>query len=180
MKRRISLPLLMITLFAAGVRPLVAEKKKPGSRTGKSVVVTQTGEFPSPGGTCRAEMKRSGMGGFLILTFNGKASPRVNDITGIAWISADDLVYTTSPIYGHPGVYMYSCESRRITRLVAPTTFNPGYPKGADYFELEAVSKDNSITVYYYYAADVDRLDVKKLRTPDHIVSVTIRPPLPM
>jgi len=63
----------------------------------------------------------------------------------------------------------------RTKRLVAPKTFVPGYPDGADYFELARISDGDPITVYYYYFPNVDDLDEAKLRTPDHLVRLRLK-----
>lgn len=114
------------------------------------------------------------MGGFLVLSFGRSEGISVNDVTGMLWASDHELVYTTSPVYGMPGVYVFDCNLSSMRRIVAPRTLNAGYPDGADYFELKEISRDNRLTVYFYYVPDVDRADFKNLRNPDNLFQVSL------
>jgi hypothetical protein len=107
------------------------------------------------------------MGGFRQLFLKRGGVPDVHlsdDVTGIAWFSDSELVYTVSPVYGVPGVYVVDCSNQtaKPVRLVAPITYNPAYPKGADFFELKSVVR-NRIT--YFYGPDVDAIDFTRFRT---------------
>jgi hypothetical protein len=135
-------------------------------------VIKQAGKFSSPGGTCLAALEPSEQGGFLVLTFPRGANYRVLDVTGITWASDKVLIYSASPLYGHPGIYLYSCGSRKIKRLVAPRTVNKAYPEGADYFELQRISLTSPTTIYFYYASDVDKEEFKNFRSASHLFEV--------
>lgn len=107
------------------------------------------------------------MGGFRQLLLERGGVPHVHiadDVTGIAWLSNSVLVYTVSPVYGVPGVYVVDCggPTAKPVRLVAPMTYNPAYPKGADFFELKSVVGRR---ITYYYGRDVDAIDFTLLRT---------------
>ncbi len=138
-------------------------------------MVWRPGVFASPNGKCRATLKiSSSMGGFLVLTLNKQPDRGVDDVTGMMWVSGDTLVYTTSPIYGLPGVWVYSCGSNLTTRIVKPRTFSKAYPDGEDYFQLKSVSMAAPATVYFYYAPDVDAPDVKDFESPKLLFKVRL------
>ena len=57
-------------------------------------------------------------------------------------------------------------------RLVAPMTYNPAYPKGADFFELKFVVGRR---ITYYYGRDVDAIDFTLLRTAQNERSIEMQ-----
>jgi hypothetical protein len=136
--------------------------------------IDRPGRYVSPDGTCQARLAVASMGGFLILTAGGppRLRVRVEDVTGIAWIGQRTLVYTTSPIYGVPGVYVYECGSGKAERIVVPRTITKANPGGADFFELQRVSTGKPLTIYFYYALDVDGVNFDSFRTPRFLYQV--------
>lgn len=164
----------LISLFLVGTCSVATGAPQVKSGAGGRQVLKSVGVSVSPNGTCRAVLKTSQLGGFLVLTLDKNANRRVNDVTGMAWVSNDALLYTTSPIYGEPGVYLYSCGSNRIKRIVAPRTFDKAYPKGADYFELERISNRRPVTVFFYYAPDVDKVNFKSFRVASALFEVRL------
>jgi hypothetical protein len=172
MRLRTANGILALAIIAGGSSLQAAPTKPDG---GANEVVRRPGEFASPDGKCRAALKiSSSMGEFLVLTFDKQPNDEVDDITGMMWVSGDTLVYTTSPIYGIPGVWVYSCGSNRTTRIVKPRTFSKAYPDGADYFRLKAVSMAAPATVYFYYLPDVDVLDEKGIESPNFLFRVRL------
>ena len=161
---------LVLTLLMGQLSLAVASQFKDD--TGTHEVIKRAGEFYSPNGRCLATLKVGKMGGMLVLSLGKDAGRQIKDVTGMAWISDGILVYTTSPIYGIPGVYVYSCDSRRSKRIVAPRTINNAYPDGADYFRLKRISQTTPSTVYFYYVPDVDLPDVKNLESPAYLFQV--------
>lgn len=140
-----------------------------------AAVIDSAGQYVSPDRRCDATLTIASMGGFLILTAgrrNMSGKLKVKDVSGIAWVNGHTLVYTASPIYGVPGVYVYSCGSKMARRIVAPKTLNPAYPNGADFFELKGISIGSHVTVYFYYASDVDKVDFTKFRIPAFLFQV--------
>jgi hypothetical protein len=150
-----------------------AQETKPQATT-EQLVINQPGEYVSPSGVCTAQLKTSSLGGFLVLTVktSSNKSTTVKDITGMAWAGIDKLVYTTSPVYGSPGVYIHSCNSNRLRRIIAPHNIDGAYPYGADYFELRSVSNTIPAVVFLYYAPDVDKVDFKTFRTQTYLYQV--------
>jgi hypothetical protein len=161
--------ILALAIIAGGSSLQAAPTKPDG---GPNEVVWRQGEFASPDGKCRATLSISSMGGFLILTIDKQPNHEVDDVTGMMWVSGGTLVYTTSPIYGIPGVWVYSCGSNRTARIVKPRTFSKANPDGADYFELQAVSMAAPATVYFYYLPDMDDLDGKNIESPSFLFKV--------
>lgn len=100
------------------------------------------------------------------------ASITVKDVTGVAFAGDAKVVYTVSPVYGKPGVFLFDCASRRLVTLVRPRFFNHAYPDGTDYFEL---SKASGNDIYFYYAPDVDSADFAALRTEAHLYRVDLQ-----
>ena len=111
------------------------------------------------------------MGGHTLLLLPSKAPQRqvIEDVSGVAYLRNDSLVFTVSPIYGKPGIFIYDCMSKRKTRIVKPHTIDEAYPDGADYFELQDI-RDNK--VYFYYAPDVDSTDFTIFRNKGSLYQV--------
>jgi hypothetical protein len=136
-------------------------------------VINQPGQYVSPDGTCHAALK-IGMGEAFALTAGKRPSGRLRakDVTGMIWFGGHTLVYTGGPIYGIPGVYVYSCDSDKVKRIIAPRTITKAYPDGADFFELEGISSGKPATVYFYYAPDVDKVNFETFLTPAFLYQV--------
>lgn len=135
-------------------------------------VTNQQGEYQSPDGKCKALLKINSTGGYKVLSINLPSKDNshdgiiANDITGMAWIRGDELVYTVSPIYGRPGIFLFNCSSMNAKQILGPKTINKAYPDGADYFELHSISNGK---IYFYYAPDVDHVDMNKFRTKEFL-----------
>jgi len=143
-----------------------------------SRVYNKPGVFSSPNRACEASLKISEMGGFLNLFIcrqSGKCvDPDVaKDVTGIAWLNGNNLVYTVSPIYGKPGIFLLTCASGKTKRIIGPKTINKAYPDGADYFELQGASSSDS-KIYFYYAPDIDLVDFNKFRSREFLYEVRL------
>lgn len=141
-------------------------------------IVKYPGIFPSPNGKCEASLETNKMGGFLTLYVSSKSDKRniqtTNDITGLVWISDDKLVYTVSPIYGRPGIFLFNCVSKKKKRILGPKTINKSYPAGADFFELEGFSSKANNVILFYYASDVDLVDFSKFRSKEFLYQVDL------
>lgn len=160
--------------FIVGGCLRVAETRQAKGETRTSKAINQAGEYRSPDGSCHAVLSTASMGGFLVLTTGNSAPMRlkVENVTGMAWVGGHTLVYTSSPIYGVPGVYAFSCGSNKPKRIVAPRTKSKAYPDGEDFFELEGISGVDPVTVYFYYAPQVDKVDFEIFRTPAFLYQV--------
>lgn len=133
----------------------------------------EQGLYPSPGKACTAELKSSPQGGFLQLFVQsslGTSAHIADDVTGVMWIGQDSLVFSSSPIYGNPGIFEIKCDhdGQYLTTLVNPKNINSAYPDGADYFELRG-TKDNILE--FYYGFDVDSIDFNTFRTENNLHS---------
>lgn len=158
--------LQMIAVFL----PLSAD---PGALTGAqpTEVIMQPGSYTSSDGKCAISIVTSEKGGFvqLILPSQGKRKRIVNDVTGVGFLTVHRLVYTVSPAYGKPGVYLYDCVSRHAKRIVSPRTKDKAYPNGADYYELQGW---HNTWILFYYAPDIDSIDFSNFRTIDFLYKV--------
>jgi hypothetical protein len=170
-KRVFGVPVLTLLL---GAYSLVANALQTIPRPGGQEIIKTPGTFNSPNGKCEVTLKTSERGGFLILTMDKNDPSSVNDVTGMIWASDKTLVYTTSPIYGKPGIYVFDCDSNHVKRIVSPGTITKAYPDGADYFELQDISREYPLIVYFYYAPDVDKVDFNKFRTPAYFFQVRL------
>lgn len=131
-------------------------------------VVTKPGIFKTYHGECQTELVGNSMGGFTMLYVSqmGTTIQEVKDVTGIGWATGSLLIYTVSPIYGDPGVYILNCVTKESRRIVAPQNITPAYPNGADYFELYRLFSDR---VYFYHAPDVDSVNFKDFRSQTYL-----------
>ena len=160
--------ILLISTLCILFANYVAAKDLPNKRVTYvpiGQVVAKPGIFQPRNGKCQAELLTSGFGGFTILSIrqmDSLVAQEIKDVTGIAWVTESLLIYTVSPIYGNPGVYIFNCTSKEIKRIVAPRNINAMYPNGADYFELKRLSADK---VYFYYTPDVDTVNFKEFRS---------------
>lgn len=143
-------------------------------KTGQiSRVIKAPGTYKSPGAKCPIILTISDTGGFTQLQLRSKSHQYkvVNDVTGATYFSDEFLVYTTSPIYGSPGVFIYDCASKSIRRVVGPKIFDKAYPQGSDYFELYGLEGRK---IYFYYSPDVDQTDFDNFRTKEFLFEVLI------
>lgn len=135
----------------------------------------EPGIYRSPNYKCEASLRISNMGGFLILSVyqrDDKIEKNIiDDVTGMTWISQNELVYTVSPIYGKPGIFIFDCNFNQIKRILGPKTVSKAYPDGADFFELQGF-RDG--TIYFYYTSDVDSADFRRFRTDAFLYEVSL------
>jgi hypothetical protein len=141
-------------------------------------IVKKAGFYHSPSGNCEASLRIAEMGGFLCLDIRKKPyqgeekdKKEICDITGMLWIANDILVYTVSPIYGKPGLFLYDCASHQIKQILRPKTKANAYRDGADFFELYGFSRDK---IYFYYAPNVEAIDFSRFRTEEFLYQVNM------
>ena len=116
----------------------------------------------------------AGAGILKVRATNGSWSAHApsKDVNGIVWSAhAPTLFFTVSPIYGKPGIYMWSLPSKRPKRIFGPSTRTKDYPDGADFFELVGISESGA-RLLFLYDADVDRIDFHQFRNLDHLYSI--------
>src|ERR1700731_3729849 len=98
----------------------------------------------TPNGACMASLKTSSQGGFLELYIGHDQDHLAHvaeDVTGIAWASPTSLVFSVSPVYGSPGIFLATCSDKpQVKMLVGPKNIDKAYPQGADYFELRSIT----------------------------------------
>ncbi len=131
------------------------------------------GSYHSKKDKCPITIVVSAEGGFmqLLLESDSSKNEMINDVTSAAYFSDELLVFSTSPLYGIPGIFVYDCSLKNIKRIVAPQRLNKAYPQGADFFELKGIE---SHTIYYYHATDVDKTNFNIFRTNKYLFQVFI------
>lgn len=137
-------------------------------------VVHEPGMFQPDKGKYQAELAVNDLGGFFVLSVTQMGTPiveEIKDVTGISWITESFLIYSVSPIYGNPGIYILNCLTREIKRIIAPKNINAAYPNGADYFELLRLSTDK---MFFFYSADVDSVDFRQFRSPKFLFQANL------
>jgi len=135
-------------------------------------VAHKPGIFQPYKGEYLAELEVSSLGGFIVLSVMQKGAiclEEIKDVTGISWVTESLLIYSVSPIYGNPGVYIFNCITKETKRIVATKNINATYPKGADYFELYRLDRDK---IYFYYTSDVDSVNFNEFRSQPFLFQV--------
>jgi hypothetical protein len=134
------------------------------------------GIYCSPDNSYKAIIAVSSMGGFKTCQIMNaqKKIHSINDITGLIWLNGTKTIYSVSPAYGKPGVFIYDCKSMKEETIIPPQNLNHAYPNGADYFELEKYNSKKE-EIHYYYAYDIDSVDFKKFRIKKNILTKRIK-----
>jgi hypothetical protein len=118
--------------------------------------IDKLGTYTSPGGGYTALLEH-GEGDMSVLTIvsksDGRRSKSIDAVTGIVWISESKLLYSVSPIYGIPGIFVFDCRKMKMKRILGPKTFRKGWPDGVDDFQLKEFSEGK---IYFYYAPDIE------------------------
>lgn len=140
-------------------------------------VFKQPSQTSIKGKTCQIRLSVSEMGGFLILLLgenNKTPQYKIEDVTGVGWLTEDIIIYSVGSIYGKPGIYKYNCKTHKIVQLIEAENQNKEYPSGADYFEIRELSAPIK-EVQFYYAADVDKVDFKNFRREENIRKIIVQ-----
>jgi len=136
--------------------------------------IDKLGTYISPGGGYTALLEH-GEGDMSVLTIvsksDGRRSKSIDDVTGIVWISENKLLYSVSPIYGIPGIFIFDCRKMKTKRILGPKTFYKGYPDGADFFELKEFSEGK---IYFYYSPDVNSTDFYEFKTKEYFYQINL------
>jgi hypothetical protein len=137
--------------------------------------IDQSGSFVSPKGGYEASLGVNIDGGVLTLNIvsksDGRRSKAIDDVTGIFWISENKLLYTVSPMYGIPGIFVFDCKKMKTERVLGPKTFRKRRPYGADYFELKEFVEGK---IYFYYSPDVELTDFYEFRTKKYLYQINL------
>ena len=117
------------------------------------------------------ELSVSGMGGFLVLSagpVNQESKIKVEDVSGVVWLSENEVIYSVSQIYGRPGIFQLDCRTGAVKVLVKPVTFNKFSPDGADYFVLKGLSESKR-EILYFYSKDIEKTDFENFRNESNL-----------
>lgn len=141
-------------------------------------VIKEAGVYGTPACGYEVSLKTSEMGGFLNMNIVSKAAPEtaqaVPDVTAIQWLDGEILIYSVSPIYGDPGIFVFDCIAGRTTQLVAPKNFDKAYPNGTDFFELSGISSDTDHKIIFFYAPEVDSIDFNSFRRAENLYQINL------
>lgn len=146
---------IVLTLVAwVSIQDAAASKSAPAE------VIKRAGSFRSPSGKCVAKLKHH-EGDRLTLEVSSCKTRLSDDVTGIAWVARDQLVFSSSPVYGSPGLFLYRCGEDSALTIVGARQKDGAYPDGADYFELVRVSGGNDPVLTFRYFPHVDSIGPK-------------------
>jgi len=100
------------------------------------------------------------MGGYKTATIfkHDKAIFEVKDVTAFFWVSNTAIIYSVSPIYGLPGIFIFDTGTQKISRVVCPKVFGQGYPNGADYFVLSSHNESDG-TITFWHSPNVELMN---------------------
>lgn len=166
--------------MAAAFRLIVVMLSCLGVAIACSVTKTawrEVGTYSFRNQQCDAILKISSQGGFTQLYVqlgNGRVEHVADDITGVVWIDRNSLAFSSSPIYGKPGIFILRCSQPtavKLMTLVAPTHMSRTYPEGTDYFELK---ERKGMRLEYFFSEDVDNTDFSMFHTNQNLRSVVI------
>jgi hypothetical protein len=110
--------------------------------------VGDPGKYHSANERCVADVTHVDIGGYCVLTIIRDLQPvaSVNDVTGLAWLPGNRLVYSVSGLFGEePGIHVFDCATGH-TRIIVG--------KG-EYFELLGASAGKNPMLFFFYSADV-------------------------
>ena len=128
----------------------------PGEAAPK--VLNRIGKYPSPTGRCVASLAID-EGSRLVLRVSGCRNRLSENVTGIAWITRNRLVFTSSAVYGIPGLFLYVCGEDSARAIVKSRRNDPWYPDGCDDFELIRVGKGNNPVIIFRWFAHIDSVE---------------------
>ncbi|UCZ57639.1 hypothetical protein LGV61_05010 [Desulfurispirillum indicum] len=136
-----------------------------------SFVFQEEGRYISPKEICVVQLKISPKGGFSQLFIEDHVGGLVHvadNVTGFLWLDGGSLIFSSSPIYGKPGIFELICSYDDLTliTLMASENIYSAYPDGADYFELKEVVDGK---LWFYYGADVEVIDFNDFRIEANI-----------
>jgi hypothetical protein len=80
--------------------------------------------------------------------------PRATDTTAFAWIDANRIIFSSAPIYGEGGVWLYNLKTRRIEEIGPPEE-----PGAFEYTWTELVSvTSDTVTIRVGSDEQLDKL----------------------
>jgi hypothetical protein len=130
--------------------------------------IKEMGMRPSPNHQFKVILRKNSMGGGTDLFVMKGEEPifYAGDVSGYFWVD-DILVYSSLPLYGKAGIYMYDPIMETRSSLVDG--------KDTDYFELKSYSSETK-KVAYYYSNDITQVDIAKLKASSNTVREVLMP----
>ncbi len=97
----------------------------------------------------------------------------IEDVDAVMWINNSTLLFTVSPIYGCPGIFVYNYHNKLLKQIMKPKIIDKYFPCGADYFELAGFDFSNR-TILFYYSSYVDSIDFNSFRSEKNLFRVKL------
>lgn len=143
------------------------------------VVLTQEGSsrlrlIKTEGGRCAARVRKTDTAGVLELSIQKRGararSKSYRSVTGLAWVTPDELVFTTGSYDGTPGVFAYNCEKNRARVVMEPPLRDDGE------FVLQSVEYGPVPRVLFYFGLSLEKgvVDWKNFRTPAYLFQINL------
>lgn len=130
--------------------------------------VKELGMRSSPNHQFKVILRQNSMGGGTDLFVMKGDEPifYAGDVSGYFWVDGI-LIYSSLPLYGKGGIYMYDPVMEMRSSLVNG--------KENEYFELKSYSP-NTNKVAYYYSNDIAQVDIAKLKGSNDAVREVLMP----
>lgn len=132
--------------------------------------IKDIGTFYSPEKTYKVQVTVNSMGGFrdLVVYKDDSKVSEFRDVNAFIWIENHKILYSVSPVYGKPGIYLFDCKTKKNDIITKPSVLNSAYQNGADYFELNDYT-NSSKEFTYFYAPDIDLVEFETFRNKSNI-----------
>lgn len=141
--------------FVAGNLPAVEPVKELGMRSSRN-----------PQFKVILRQNSMGAGTDLFLVKGDEPIFYAGDVSGYFWVDGT-LVYSSLPLYGKAGIYMFDPVTEMRSSLVDG--------KENEYFELKSYSSGTN-KIAYYYSNDITQVDIAKLKTAHDAVREIVMP----
>src|SRR6266487_563318 len=124
-----------------------------------NTIVTTCGTYRISGGTCSLSLAPSWLSEAKVLRLHASDRDSVTDVTAVVWVSKSTIVYSVSPIYGDPGIYIRRCDGGRPRRVAGNRKRGAGRAQSNAYYALTKIRKGTAsglARVEYWFKSDVD------------------------
>jgi hypothetical protein len=150
----------IMALTAVLVAMILATSAESVGASSAPRIIKRIGRHPSPTGRCVATLTLD-EGDRIVLRVSGCRARLSEDVTGIAWLAPDRLVFASRPVYGTPGLFLYVCGEDSARAIVGSHRSDQAYPDGCDDFELVRVERGSNPEIVFRWFAHIDSLGPK-------------------
>jgi hypothetical protein len=158
----------LLQLVISAVCTLVCELTLVAGNLATVEPIKELGARFGPNHEFKVILRQNSMGGGTDLFVMKGDEPifYAGDVSGYFWINGI-LVYSSLPLYGKAGIYMYDPTMEMRSSLVDG--------KENDYFELKSYSSETN-KVAYYYSNDITKTDIATLKGSKNAVREVLMP----